>query len=441
MQCLIIMLISVKNWLDNSNKEKEMSQFKSQFFNLMVERGFYNQCTNENGFDEYLYVCEKSGKPAVGYLGSDPTGDSLHVGHIVPLMMLRWFQKCGHKPLALVGGATARIGDPSGKDKLRPFLDESTLAHNIEGLKKSFSKFLKFGHGTTDAEMVDNWDWFKNVNYLEFLRDIGTCYSVNRMLTMDSVKTRLEREQPMSFLEFNYMLLQGYDFTVLYRKYGCRAQIAGSDQWGNIVSGTELGRRKYDVELFGFTSPIITDSNGKKMGKSEGNAVWVNEEKLSSYDYYQYFRNIGDAEVGKCLRIYTDLPMDEIKRLETLKDKEINEAKKILAFEATKICRGENEAFSAQETAIKTFEQGIAGGDLPCIELSGIDGLSIIDAFLQIGFVESKGEARRLIKQSGLKLNDKVVSDENYKLSSSDVINGQVKLSQGKKKHGLIKIA
>ncbi|MBQ8437046.1 MAG: tyrosine--tRNA ligase [Alphaproteobacteria bacterium] len=418
-----------------------MSQFKSQFFNLMVERGFYNQCTNENGFDEYLYVCEKSGKPAVGYLGSDPTGDSLHVGHIVPLMMLRWFQKCGHKPLALVGGATARIGDPSGKDKLRPFLDESTLAHNIEGLKKSFSKFLKFGHGTTDAEMVDNWDWFKNVNYLEFLRDIGTCYSVNRMLTMDSVKTRLEREQPMSFLEFNYMLLQGYDFTVLYRKYGCRAQIAGSDQWGNIVSGTELGRRKYDVELFGFTSPIITDSNGKKMGKSEGNAVWVNEEKLSSYDYYQYFRNIGDAEVGKCLRIYTDLPMDEIKRLETLKDKEINEAKKILAFEATKICRGENEAFSAQETAIKTFEQGIAGGDLPCIELSGIDGLSIIDAFLQIGFVESKGEARRLIKQSGLKLNDKVVSDENYKLSSSDVINGQVKLSQGKKKHGLIKIA
>lgn len=418
-----------------------MSQFKSQFFNLMVERGFYNQCTNEHGFDEYLYECETSGKPAVGYLGSDPTGDSLHVGHIVPLMMLRWFQKCGHKPLALVGGATARIGDPSGKDKLRPFLDEATLAHNIEGLKKSFSKFLKFGNGTTDAEMVDNWDWFKDVNYLEFLRDIGTCYSVNRMLTMDSVKTRLEREQPMSFLEFNYMLLQGYDFTVLYRKYGCRAQIAGSDQWGNIVSGTELGRRKYDVELFGFTSPIITDSNGKKMGKSEGNAVWVNEEKLSSYDYYQYFRNIGDAEVGKCLRIYTDLPMDEIARLEALKDKEINEAKKILAFEATKICRGETEAQSAQETAIKAFEQGIAGGDLPSIELSSVDGLSVIEAFLQIGFVESKGEARRLIKQSGLKLNDKVISDENYKLATTDIIDGQVKLSQGKKKHGLIKIA
>ena len=418
-----------------------MSTFKSQFFNIMVERGFYNQCTNEQGFDDYLYECEKSGKPAVGYLGSDPTGDSLHVGHIVPLMMMRWFQKCGHKPLTLVGGATARIGDPSGKDKLRPFLSEETLAENIKGLKKSFSKFLNFGNNANDAVMVDNWDWFKNINYLAFLRDIGTYYSVNRMLTMDSVKSRLEREQPMSFLEFNYQLLQGYDFCELYQQYGCRAQIAGSDQWGNITSGTELGRRKYDVELFGFTSPIITDSNGKKMGKSEGNAVWINEEKLSSYDYYQYFRNIGDAEVGKCLRIYTDLPMEEVRRLEALKDQEINEAKKILAFEATKICRGEAEALAAQETAVKTFEQGMAGGDLPSIEVSQIDGLSIIDAFLQLGFVESKGEARRLIKQSGLKLNDKVISDENYKLSAADLIDGQAKLSQGKKKHGLVKVA
>lgn len=418
-----------------------MSQFKSEFFNLMVERGFYNQCTNETGFDTYLYECEKSGKPAVGYLGSDPTGDSLHVGHIVPLMMMRWFQKCGHKPLTLVGGATARIGDPSGKDKLRPFLDEATLQHNIEGLKKSFGKFLKFGDGANDAVMVDNWDWFKNVNYLEFLRDIGTCYSVNRMLTMESVKSRLDREQPMSFLEFNYMLLQGYDFTVLYNKYGCRAQIAGSDQWGNITSGTELGRRKYDVELFGFTSPIITDSNGKKMGKSEGNAVWINEEKLPSYNYYQYFRNIGDAEVGKCLRIYTDLPMDEIRRLEALKDQEINEAKKILAFEATKICRGEAEATAARYTAIATFEQGMAGGDLPSIEKTSVDGLSLLDAFLELGFIASKGEGRRLIKQGGLKVNDKVVSDENYKFSAADLIDGQIKLSQGKKKHGLIKAA
>ena len=237
------------------------------------------------------------------------------------------------------------------------------------------------------------------------------------------------------------MLLQGFDFCELYQKYGCRAQIAGSDQWGNITSGTELGRRKYDVELFGFTSPIITDSNGKKMGKSEGNAVWINEEKLSSYDYYQYFRNIGDAEVGKCLRIYTDLPIDEVRRLEALQDKEINEAKKILAFEATKICRGEEEARAAQETATKVFEQGAAGGELPTLIVNSVEGMSVIDAFLQIGFVESKGEARRLIKQSGLKINDKAVTDENYKLSAADIVDGQIKLSQGKKKHGLIRAA
>lgn len=413
-----------------------MSKFKSEFMNIMLERGFYNQCTNEDGFDTYLYECEKAGKPAIGYLGSDPTGDSLHVGHIVPLMMLRWFQKCGHKPLALVGGATARIGDPSGKDKLRPFLSEETLASNAQGLKKSFSKFLKFGNGATDAEMVDNWDWFKDINYLAFLRDVGTYYSVNHMLTMDSVKSRLEREQPMSFLEFNYMLLQGYDFCELYQKYGCRAQIAGADQWGNITSGTELGRRRHNVELFGFTSPIITDSNGKKMGKSEGNAVWINEEKLPSYDYYQYFRNIGDKEVKMCLSIYTDLPMSEVNRLAALQDKEINEAKKILAFEATKICRGEEAARTAQETAIKTFEQGTTGGDLPSIDCA--NGTGILDAFVSLGFVASKGEARRLIKQAGLKLNDNVITDENYKLSANDMVNGKIKLSQGKKKHGLV---
>ena len=413
-----------------------MSNFKSEFMNIMSARGFYNQCTNESGFDEYLYECEKSGKPAVGYLGSDPTGDSLHVGHIVPLMMMRWFQKCGHKPLTLVGGATARIGDPSGKDKLRPFLSEETLAHNIIGLKKSFSKFLKFGDGASDAMMVDNWDWFKDINYLGFLRDVGTYYSVNRMLTMDSVKSRLEREQPMSFLEFNYMLLQGYDFCELFQKYGCRAQIAGADQWGNITSGTELGRRRHNVELFGFTSPIITDSNGKKMGKSEGNAVWINEEKLPSYNYYQYFRNIGDAEVKMCLSIFTDLPMDEVNRLSALQDKEINEAKKILAFEATKICRGEAEAQAAQDTAVKTFEQGMSGDDLPTVTCT--EGTGVLDAFLQLGFVASKGEARRLIKQAGLKLNDKVISDENYKLSAQDICDGKIKLSQGKKKHGLV---
>lgn len=416
-----------------------MSTYKSQFINIMIDRGFYNQCTNVEGFDTYLFECEKKGIPAVGYLGSDPTADSLHVGHIVPVMMLRWFQRCGHKPITLVGGATARIGDPSGKDKLRPFLDEQTLQKNTTGLKKSFSRFLDFGKVANAAVMVDNWDWFKDINYLAFLRDIGTCYSVNRMLTMDSVRARLEREQPMSFLEFNYQLLQGYDFCVLYQQYGCRAQIAGADQWGNIVSGTELGRRRYDVELFGFTSPILTDSAGKKMGKSEGNAVWINEEKLSAYDYFQYFRNIGDMEVGKCLRIFTDLPMTEIKRLEALKDKEINDAKKILAFEATKMCRGEAEAKTAMETATKVFEQGATGNDLPTLSLDLSAGIGVLDAFLKIGFVESKGEARRLIKQGGLKINDKTVCDENYKISLTDAIDGQVKISQGKKKHGILK--
>ena len=417
-----------------------MSKFKSEFFNIMVERGFYNQCTNDVGFDEYLADCEKKGIPAVGYYGSDPTGDSLHVGHIVPIMMLKHFQRLGHKPIMLVGGATARIGDPSGKDKLRPFLSEETIKHNIEGLKTSYRKFLKFDDSANGAVLVDNWDWFKDINYLDFLRDVGTCYSVNRMLTMDSVKSRLEREQPMSFLEFNYQLLQGYDFCVLYQKYGCRAQIAGADQWGNITSGTELGRRRYNVELFGFTSPILTDSSGKKMGKSEGNAVWINDEKLSSYDYFQYFRNIGDAEVGKCLRVFTDLPMDEVKRLEALQDKEINEAKKILAFEATKMCRGEAEAKAALETATKTFEQGLTGADLPVINADLSAGIGVLDAFLQLGFVASKGEARRLIKQSGLKINDVVVTDENYQITSADLKDGQVKLSQGKKKHGLIKL-
>lgn len=417
-----------------------MSNFKSQFFNLMVERGFYNQCTNEVGFDEYLYDCEKTGTPAVGYLGSDPTGDSLHVGHLVPVMMMRWFQKCGHKPLMLVGGATARIGDPSGKDKLRPFLDEETLAHNIDGLKTSYSKFLKFGEGKNDSIIVDNWDWFKSINYLDFLRDVGTYYSVNRMLTMESVKARLEREQPMSFLEFNYQLLQGYDFCVLLQKYGCRAQIAGADQWGNITSGTELGRRRHNTELFGFTSPIITDSSGKKMGKSEGNAVWINDEKLSSYDYYQYFRNVGDADVEKCLKIFTDLPMEEIAKLAALKDQEINEAKKILAFEATKICRSEAEAIAAQETAVKTFEMGLAGGDLPFIEVECLDGVCVLDAFVQLNFCASKGEVRRLIKQGGLKINDQTIVDENYHCCAKDVVDGQIKLSQGKKKHGLLKM-
>lgn len=413
--------------------------FKSELLNILSERGFVNQCTNEAGFDDYLSECEKSGKPAVAYLGSDPTGDSLHVGHLVPVMMMRWFQKLGNKPLMLVGGATARIGDPSGKDKLRPFMTAETIAHNEAGLKKSYSKFIRFDDTENGAVMVDNYDWFRDVNYLEFLRDVGTYYSVNRMLTMESVKARLDREQQMSFLEFNYQLLQGYDFCRLYKQYGCRAQMAGSDQWGNITSGTELGRRKYDVELFGFTCPIITDSAGKKMGKSEGNAVWINDEKLPSYDYYQYFRNIGDADVGKCLRIFTDLPMDEVRRLEALKDKEINEAKKILAFEATRICRGQDAATAAAETARKTFEEGVAGGDLPTFAAAG--EIALTEALLQLKLVASKGEAKRLIAQNGVKINDAAVSGDNIMLTAENVKDGQIKLSVGKKKHGIVTLA
>ena len=411
---------------------------KSEFLNIMQERGFWNQCTDEEALDNLLSTAEKKGEAVTGYLGSDPTADSLHVGHLVPVMIMRWFQKCGHRPLMLVGGATARIGDPSGKDALRPFLSNEDINKNIEGLKKSYSYFINFGEGNNDSKIVDNYDWFKDINYLEFLRDIGTHYSINRMLTMESVKQRLDREQPMSFLEFNYQLLQGYDFCELNRLYNCQVQLAGSDQWGNIISGVELGRRRYSKQLFGFTAPLITDSNGKKMGKSEGNAVWVNEDKLSAYDYYQYFRNIEDASVGKCLKIYTELSIDEIKRLEALKDAEINEAKKILAFEATKLCRGEIEAIKAQETAIKTFEQGASGDNLPTLNIS--NKITAINAFKEIGFCSSNGEARRLIQGGGAKINDQKIDNENQIISKKDIINGVIKISSGKKKHGLIKI-
>ena len=391
-------------------------------------RGLIAQVTDEAEIKEMV----NNGK-ATFYIGFDPTEDSLHVGHFMALCLMKRLQEAGNKPIALIGGGTAMIGDPSGRTDMRQMMTKETIQPNVDCFKKQMSRFIDFSEGK--ALLVNNADWLLALNYVKLLRDVGACFSVNNMLRAECYKQRMEKG--LSFLEFNYMLLQGYDFCVLLQKYGCRAQIAGADQWGNIVSGTELGRRRYDTELFGFTSPIITDSAGKKMGKSEGNAVWINEDKLPAYDYYQYFRNIGDAEVGKCLRIFTDLPMDEVHRLEVLQDKEINEAKKILAFEATKICRGETEAAAAQETAVKTFEKGIAGDDLPTV--SGTKaGVGALDAFMALGFVASKGEARRLIKQAGLKLNDKVITDENYVITEKDIENGNIKLSQGKKKHGLL---
>ena len=400
------------------------------FFEELQQRGFINQCSDMDTVHELL----DHDKIAV-YLGSDPTADSLHVGHLVPIMMMRWLQKYGHKPIMLVGGATGRIGDPSGRDTSRPMMTEETLAKNIAGLKKSYSKFLHFGDGASDAIIVDNYDWMRGYTHLDFLAQYGLDFTIPRMLSMESVKKRLENG--MSFLEFNYMTFQAVDFLTLYRKYNCVLQLCGADQWGNAIMGVELVRKKCGKEVYVLSTALLTDSNGNKIGKSAGNAVWVNEDKTSAYDYYQYFRNIGDTEVGKCLRIFTELPMDEVRRLEALKDKEINEAKKILAFEATKLCRGEEAAKAAAETARRTFEEGIAGGDLPTLAFTG--DIALTEALVQLKLTASKGEAKRLIAQSGVKVNDAVVSGDNIVLTAADMQNGQIKLSVGKKKHGLIK--
>lgn len=368
-----------------------MTQFKSEFLNIMLERGFYNQCTNIEGFDDYLYACEKSGKPAVGYLGPDPTGDSLHVGHIVPLMMLRWFQKCGHKPLTLVGGATAQIGDPSGKDKLRPFLDEQTLAHNIEGLKKSFSKFLRFGNGATDALMVDNWDWFKDINYLAFLRDIGTCYSVNRMLTMDSVKSRLEREQPMSFLEFNYMLLQGYDFCVLLQKYNCRAQIAGADQWEILPPAQNWVVGAIIPNCSVLPARLLPIPAAKKWANRKATRCGLMMKNCRLMTIINIFAISAMRKwVNVCvfILIYRWMKCAVWNNSKTKKLMKL----KILAFEATKICRGLENAEAAQATAVKTFEQGAAGDDLPTLNADLESGIGALDAFRKLVLLPAKAK-------------------------------------------------
>ncbi len=415
-----------------------MSTVKSDFLHELEARGYVHQATDEAGLNK-LARSER----LTGYIGFDCTAPSLHVGNLVSIMMLRKLQQAGHRPIVLIGGGTTKVGDPSGKDEARKLLSDAEIAANIAGIEQVFTKFLSFGHGQSDALMVNNADWLDTLNYIDFLRDYGRHFSVNRMLTYDSVKLRLEREQPLSFIEFNYMVLQAYDFVELYRRHGCRLQMGGSDQWGNIVSGVDLGRRGDGVELFGVTSPLLTTSSGAKMGKTAQGAVWLNPDMLSPYDYWQYWRNSEDGDVERFLKLFTELPLKEIGKLAKLKGAELNEAKKILATEATALVHGRDAADRAAETARATFEQGRIDASLPTIEVSRAaleQGLGILHASLLAGFVQSTGEARRQIKGGGLKVNDKAVSDERRLLTQADLTkDGVIKLSLGKKRHALIR--
>ena len=411
----------------------------SEFLRTLQERGFIHQCTDLATLDERA----KKG-PIVAYIGFDCTADSLHVGSLLPIMMLRWLQKTGHKPIVLMGGGTTKIGDPSGKDEARQLLTDEVIGNNMAGIKRIFGRYLTFGDGPTDAVMANNADWLDELKYIPLLRDIGRHFTINRMMSFESVKLRLDREQPLTFLEFNYMILQAYDFVELKRRYGCSLQMGGSDQWGNIVNGVELGRRTDGAELFGLTTPLLTTSSGAKMGKTAAGAVWLTADKLSSYDFWQYWRNTEDADVGRFLRLYTELPLDEVARLESLQGAEINEAKKILANEVTKLAHGEEAALEAAETARRAFEEGAAAEGLPSIEVSRADleaGLPVVDLLVSAGLAASKGEARRLIKGGGAKLNDGPIADETAKATAADLnADGVVKLSAGKKRHALVKV-
>ncbi|MBP2312053.1 tyrosine--tRNA ligase [Azospirillum soli] len=415
-----------------------MTTLKSDFLRTLQERGFIHQCTDLAALDE-----RATKGPVVAYIGFDCTADSLHVGSLLPIMMLRWLQKTGHKPIVLMGGGTTKIGDPSGKDEARQLLTDEVINANMAGIKRIFGRYLSFGDGPTDAVMVNNADWLDELKYIPLLRDIGRHFTINRMLTFESVKLRLEREQPLTFLEFNYMILQAYDFVELFRRHKCALQMGGSDQWGNIINGVELGRRTDGAELFGLTTPLLTTSSGAKMGKTAAGAVWLTADKLSAYDFWQYWRNTEDADVGRFLRLYTELPLDEVARLEALPGAEINEAKKILAHEVTKLAHGEEAALEAAETARRTFEQGAAAEGLPSIDVPRGDleaGLPVVDLLVSTGLAASKGEARRLIKGAGAKMNDAAIADEAAKATVADLNgDGVIKLSAGKKRHALVK--
>ena len=408
----------------------------SDLIEVLQSRGFLYQCTDTETLDDMA-----NSQVITAYCGYDATGDSLHIGNLLSIMMLRWVQKTGHRPIALIGGGTTKVGDPSGKDDTRQLLDNETIKGNVAKIQSTFEKFLHFGDGQQDAILVNNADWLESLDYISFLRDVGQHFTINRMLTMDSVKLRLEREQPLTFLEFNYMVLQSYDFVELFKRYNCRLQIGGSDQWGNIVNGVDLGRRMTDAELFGLTCPLITNSSGAKMGKTASGSVWLNAERLPPYEYFQFWRNTEDPDVGRFLKLFTELPLDEVERLASLKGGEINDAKKTLAYEATRLLHGDDAATQALNTAKSTFEAGGLGDDLPRIEVLSQDlseGIALVDLLVKSQLCESKGEARRLIRGGGAKINDDRIDDESYVFSAPDLRNGEAKLSAGKKRHAVI---
>ncbi|MEP2102318.1 MAG: tyrosine--tRNA ligase [Parasphingorhabdus sp.] len=407
-----------------------MTNYQSDLLRLLNDRGYIHQLTDADGLDEL-----SSETVVPGYIGFDATANSLHVGNLVSIMLLRRLQQAGHKPIVVMGGGTTKVGDPSGKDEVRKLLDNDGINANIASIRSCFERFLTFGDGPTDAIMVNNADWLDSLEYIPFLRDVGRHFTINRMLTFDSVKLRLDREQPLTFLEFNYMILQAYDFLELSRQHACRLQLGGSDQWGNIVNGIELGRRIDGAELFGLTTPLITKADGSKMGKSVDGAIWLNADRLSPYDYWQFWRNTDDRDVGKFMRLFTDIDLAEIMRLETLEGSEINEAKKVLADAATAMAHGEDAANNAASTAQKTFEQGQSGGDLPVLEVSD-EQISILNALVDIGFCASKGEAKRMIAGGGARIDDEQVKDAGTMVALADV---DVKISAGKKKHGLLR--
>jgi tyrosyl-tRNA synthetase len=411
---------------------------KSEFLDILTSRGFIHQTSDLDGIDDFA-----SRGGLIAYVGYDCTAPSLHVGSLISIMMLHWLQHTGNKPIVLLGGGTTRVGDPSGKDETRALRTIDEIDANKESLKEVFARLLRFGEGAKDAAMVDNADWLASLNYIEFLRDAGRHFSVNRMLTMDSVRLRIEREQELSFIEFNYMLLQAYDYVELARRIDCNLQMGGSDQWGNIVTGIDLGRRMGTHQLYGLTCPLLTTSSGAKMGKTAEGAIWLNEAQLSPYDYWQFWRNTEDADVGRFMRLFTTLPLEEIAKLEALGGAEVNEAKKILATATTALMHGQDAADKAAETARLTFEQGTLASDLPSVEIAAgelASGLGILDAFVRAGLTKSNSEARRQIKGGALKVNNTPVTDDKAELSNRDLgEDGVIRLSFGKKRHVLLR--